>query len=85
MARDHSQQARLRGRRCLCRACGHLFGSLSAFDRHQTDDGSSAPCLDVAEFTAPTGKAQRPRLTWHPGRQLWVTKLDERYRGQEPA
>ena len=73
-------EVRLRGRRCLCRGCGHLFGSPSAFDRHQHDDGRDNPCRDVAEFSAPLGNSGRPRLVWHPDRGLWVTALDDRYR-----
>ena len=80
MTAPANQDVRLRGNRCVCRGCGHLFGSVSAFDRHQTDDGRDTPCMTVAQFTALTGKAQRPRLVWHPSRHLWVTKLDDRHR-----
>lgn len=70
-------EVRLRGGRCLCRGCGHLFGSPSAFDRHQHDDGRVSPCRDTAEFTAPHGKSGRPRLVWDAKRSLWITRKME--------
>ena len=75
MSTRADQRLRLRGTRCLCSGCGHLFGSPTAFDRHQRDDGSPEPCMTVAEFTARRGKRQEPRLVWHPTRHLWVTRL----------
>lgn len=77
MTAPADQRARLRGSRCLCSGCGHLFGSPSAFDRHQRDDGTANPCLTVEEFTTRRGKRMEPRLVWHPKRHLWVTKLRE--------
>lgn len=82
MTAPTDQRTRLRGSRSLCPTCGHLFGSVTAFDRHlrpidavDWQDPNRTPCLTVAEFTAPTGKRQTPRLVWHPTRHLWVTRL----------
>jgi hypothetical protein len=46
---------RLTGSRCLCRGCGQLFNSVTAFDRHRVDDRTRLPivtrrCLTPAEM-----------------------------------
>lgn len=81
MTERTDQSTRLRGNRCLCSGCGHIFGSVSAFDRHQSDGGDPHPCLPVEVFAAERPDGKPPRLVWHPSRHVWVTRLDDRYRG----
>lgn len=71
------QRRRLRGNRCLCSGCGHLFGSVSAFDRHQREPDGQAQCLPADVFAASGPDGKPPRLFWSPSRQLWVTQLRE--------
>lgn len=61
-------------RECHCTGCHEHFGSVSAFDRHQTmqlEGEGRVTCHPPGELL-PSGK---PRCVWHPTRNLWVTEL----------
>jgi len=61
-----------------CSGCRETFGSASAFDAHQYDDGRKPACRELLEYAKATRPGGRPRLVWHPVRNLWVTRLDDR-------
>jgi hypothetical protein len=43
---------KLRGDRCLCRACGLYFNSTYAFDKHRAGAMTERRCLDVPALLA---------------------------------
>jgi hypothetical protein len=50
-----TKMRRLTGSRCLCRGCGQLFNSVTAFDSHRVDDRTGPAhaarrCLTPAEM-----------------------------------
>lgn len=68
----------LRGLMSLCRMCGELFGSPTAFDKHQkwNAEKETYDCIPAEKFGEPVSeKSTKPRLVLHPKRKLWVTSL----------
>lgn len=43
---------KLTGTRCRCRACGELFASVYAFDRHRRGEYHARYCLTAEQLTA---------------------------------
>ncbi len=69
----------LTGRRCQCTACGDLFNSESAFDRHRVGDFAglgginTRRCLTTAELLA-AGLSRNGAGAWITGVFLRVTE-----------
>ena len=38
---------KLRGKKCLCRSCGLVFGAISTFDMHRYGPWTDRRCLDA--------------------------------------
>lgn len=54
---------KLRGDRCQCRACGELFNSTYAFDKHRQGPYTDRRCLSVAAM-AERGFTQNAHGFW---------------------
>ena len=56
---------------CGCRACGEVFNSLSAFDRHRIGKYPNKQCLTAEELTE-KGWKQNTKGYWRqPKRTVW--------------
>jgi hypothetical protein len=67
----------LTGSRCLCRGCGQLFNSVTAFDSHRVDDRtgpahSARRCLTPAEM-------QRVGMSINSA-EFWITEVRKKDR-----
>lgn len=49
---------------CVCAACWRVFGSPSAFDRHQRLDATGAVCRDPAELAMHISREHRGHPVW---------------------
>jgi hypothetical protein len=72
-----TKMRRLTGSRCLCRGCGQLFNSVTAFDSHRVDDQTGPAhaarrCLTLAEM-------RRIGMSLNSA-QFWITEVRKKDR-----